>query len=184
MPTTTSSGVQLTPAQREQIRKRQVANILAKLQSGKSISAREQALLDGNDEAFSSKVSISQLAQLTGKDRRTIASRVSDLKYVGGDKGAYLYESSEALEAIYLCAGKSLDEAKKEQALSSAALNRTRDEVERRRRIPIDVPLRANDQAIQSLTALLKAAKGQILTEAKINELLEGFREIPAKLKW
>ena len=129
-------------------------------------------------------LSINQLSEITGKDRRTIKRLVEDLPKIDGDKGAHLYDSAEALEAIYLCAGKSLDEAKKEQALSAAALNRTRDEVERRRRIPIDVPLRANDQAIQSLTALLKAAKGQPLTEDKINELLEGFREIPAKLKW
>lgn len=39
-------GVEITPKQREQIRKRQAANILAKLNAGKTITAREQAILD------------------------------------------------------------------------------------------------------------------------------------------
>jgi hypothetical protein len=129
-------------------------------------------------------LSITQLSELTGKDRRTIKRLLEDLPRNDGERGAFLYESRQALEAIYLNEGQSLDEAKKEQALSAAALNRARKEDIDRKRIPIEIPLLANDQALQSLTAELKAAKGKNLTEELINALLDKFRGIPAKLKW
>ena len=130
------------------------------------------------------ELSINQLSELTGKDRRTITNRLRDLAHIDGAKGAYLYESAQALELIYLTAGKTLDEAKKEQALSAAELNRARREDLDRKRIPIDIPLQANDQILQSFTAELKAASGEFLTQELINSLLEKFRTIPAKLKW
>lgn len=132
------------------------------------------------------QLSINQLSDLTGKDRRTITTRLRDIARIDGAKGAHLYESAEALELIYGtdASGMSLDFAKKEQAISAAELNRARREDLDRKRIPIDIPLAANDQVLQAVAAELKAARDKLLTEELINRLLEKFRDIPAKLKW
>jgi hypothetical protein len=129
--------------------------------------------------------SISQLSALTKKDRRTITARVAGIPHLAGRKGAHLYDSALALAAIYRtdADGKSLDDAKKEQALSAAELNRARKEDLDRRRIPIEIPIAATDQAMQAIAAILKAAKGQTLTPKKINELLSKLRAVPAQLK-
>lgn len=47
------------------------------------------------------KVSISQLSDLTGRDRRFIRSRLADLPSEQGEKGAILYESRDALPALF-----------------------------------------------------------------------------------
>jgi len=49
--------------------------------------------------------------------------------------------------------------------------------------IPIDLVLSITDQALQSMCATFKAAKGETLTLGKINEILAGFRSIPEKLR-
>ncbi len=43
-------------------------------------------------------LSINQLAELTGKDRRTIASRLEVMDFVPGPKQAHLYDSFRALK--------------------------------------------------------------------------------------
>ncbi len=55
-------------------------------------------------------LSISQLSDLTGRDRRTIARQLKDLQHVAGERGAMLYESEAALPAVYAVA--SLDTAR------------------------------------------------------------------------
>src|SRR4030095_11959336 len=73
-PATIMSAIEITQEQRDQIKKRQVANALAKLNAGGSLSAREQALLDEITEFDPSRranrFSISELAILTGKAPR------------------------------------------------------------------------------------------------------------------
>jgi len=38
------------------------------------------------------QLSISQLSELTGRERRTVASKLVDVQHVAGDRGAMLYE--------------------------------------------------------------------------------------------
>ena len=137
------------------------------------------------------KLSISQLAAFTGKDRRTITDRLEALDFIDGPDNAHLYETDRAFELIYLGNGESgpmsLEQAKKEQDLSAAELNRARREELERKRIPIGIPLAANDQALQAVGNTLKAAKNRKLTPALINDLLAKLRAIPAQLdvsKW
>jgi hypothetical protein len=127
-------------------------------------------------------LSINQLWELTGRDRKTITKKLEDRNFVAGDKGAHLYESSEALPLIY--AVDNLEAARAKQALSQANLNAFREEDLRKQRIPIQVALDVVDEIFQANGATLKAAKGKKLTPDKINELFDKFRAAPAKLKW
>jgi hypothetical protein len=131
-------------------------------------------------------VSIAKLASITGKDRKTIIPRIAHLPSKAGEKGAKLYESPAALAAIYTrdSASGNLDEARRRQADSAAHLNELRGEEISKTRIPIDIPIRENDQITQSIAATLKAARGKTLSLELINELLGKFRDLPAKLKW
>jgi hypothetical protein len=127
-------------------------------------------------------LSIKQLYELTGRDRKVVAKRVEDLPFVDGERGAHLYESSEALTAIF--AVHSLEAARAKQALSQAALNAVREEDLRKQRIPIYVVRGLIDEVFQSIGATLKSAKGKKLTSERINELFDKFRALPKKLKW
>src|SRR5436309_9528006 len=124
--------------------------------------------------------SINQLAELTGRDRRTITKQLQDLRFVDGEKGAHLYESTEALPLIY--AVDNLEAARAEQARSQAALNKVREEVLRKERIPIQIVLDTMDEIFQAIGATLKNCKE--LSPARVNELFAKFREAPKKLKW
>ncbi len=46
-------------------------------------------------------LSINQLSQLTGRDRKTVTKQLENLAFIDGEKGAHLYESSEALPLAY-----------------------------------------------------------------------------------
>jgi UDP-N-acetylmuramoylalanine-D-glutamate ligase len=131
------------------------------------------------------ELSINELSKLTGKDRRTITTKLNGLPFKPGSKAAMLYDSAAALERIYAINARkiSLDEARTRQALSQEALNRVREEELRKTRIPIDLVMSIMDQTLQSICATLKAAKGQMLTLEKINEILADFRSIPEKLR-
>ena len=50
-------------------------------------------------------LSITQLSELTGRDRRTVAGKLADVPHTAGERGAMLYESSEALPLIYAVSG-------------------------------------------------------------------------------
>ena len=83
------------------------------------------------------ELSISQIANLTGKDRHTVAIRMAGLSFKEGKKRAKLYDSAEALAAIY--ESESLEAARAKQALSQAALNEIREQELRKTRIPIQI---------------------------------------------
>jgi hypothetical protein len=126
-------------------------------------------------------LSINQLSELTGRDRHGIPKRLDNLPFTPGEKGAHLYESTQALPLIY--AVDNLEAARAKQALSQASLNAVREEDLRKQRIPIQIAVDANDQALQSFAATLKAAKHKKLTPDLINELLAKLRDVPAKFK-
>ncbi len=127
-------------------------------------------------------LSISQLAELTAYDRRTIAKSLKDLRSIDGERGALLYESTEALPALFKV--DSLEAARAKQANSQASLNAVREQDLRRQRIPLQVVADTMDEVFQALGSTLKAAKGKTLTTEMINELFDKFRAAPAKLKW
>ena len=126
------------------------------------------------------KVPILKMAELTGVHRDTISKRLADLPFEAGKKGAKLYESTEALPLIY--AVDNLEAARAEQARSQAALNKVREEVLRKERIPIQIVLDTMDEIFQAIGATLKNCKE--LSPARVNELFAKFREAPKKLKW
>jgi hypothetical protein len=66
-------------------------------------------------------LSINQISELTGQDRRTIVKQLDGLPFQAGDKNAYLYQSVEALPRVY--AMDSLEAARAAQARSQACLN-------------------------------------------------------------
>ena len=126
------------------------------------------------------KLPILKMAELTGVHRDTISKRLADLPFEAGKKGAKLYESTEALPLIY--AVDNLEAARAEQARSQAALNKVREEVLRKERIPIQIVLDTMDEIFQAIGATLKNCKE--LSPARVNELFAKFREAPKKLKW
>ena len=94
-------------------------------------------------------LSISQLSELTGRDRRTVAGKLADVPHIAGERGAMLYESSEALPLIY--AVDNLEAARAAQARSQASLNAVREEDLRKQRIPIQMALDTMDEVFQSI---------------------------------
>ena len=61
--------------------------------------------------------SINQLSELTGIDRRTVKTRLESVNAITGERGAYLYETREALPLLYLASGERLDPAQERAAL-------------------------------------------------------------------
>jgi hypothetical protein len=82
-------------------------------------------------------LSINQISELTGQDRRTVTKQLDGLPFQPGDKNAYLYESTEALPRVY--AMDSLEAARAAQARSQASLNAVREEDLRKQRIAIQI---------------------------------------------
>ena len=124
--------------------------------------------------------SVNQLSELTGRDRRTIKKQLEDLRFEAGEKGAHLYESSEALPLIYRV--NNLESARAKQALSQASLNAVKEEQLRKERVPLQLVLDEMDSLFQPMGAILKNTKE--LSPTRINEIFEKFRAIPQKLKW
>jgi len=125
-------------------------------------------------------LSINKLSELTGRDRRTIKKQLQDLRFVDGEKGAHLYESSEAFPLIYRV--DNLESARAKQALSQASLNAIREENLRKERVPLQLVLDEMDSLFQAMGAILKNVKE--LSPSRINEIFDKFRAVPAKLKW
>jgi hypothetical protein len=129
-------------------------------------------------------LSINQLFELTGRDRKTIKQKLEGVSFRNGEKSAHLYNSREVLPLIY--AADNLEAARAAQARSQASLNQVREEELRKQRIPIEIVAEVWDEVFQSVAATLKneAAKHRPLTRAIVNDLFTQFRAAPRKLKW
>jgi hypothetical protein len=127
-------------------------------------------------------LSISQLSDLTGRDRRTIAKNLEGIHYTPGERGAFLYESTDALPLVY--AVDNLEAARARQAMSQASLNTVREEDMRKQRIPLSIVRDTVDEVFQAIGSTLKAAKNKKLTTDRINELFDKWRDLPARLQW
>lgn len=122
-------------------------------------------------------ISESEIARLTERDRRTVASLLEGIESQAGPRGAKLYKSNEALQAIYgNKTGSTLDAAKIRLAEEQANLAKTRNECLRKERIPIEIPLMAADAQLQSFSAVLKARLDKLVPRKTINEILEALR--------
>ena len=77
-----------------------------------------------------------------------------------------------------------LEAARAKQALSQASLNKVREENCAGERIPLQMAIEFMNEVFDAMSAILKAAEGELMTTAKINDLFRQFREIPDKLKW
>jgi hypothetical protein len=129
-------------------------------------------------------LSINQLFELTGRDRKTIKQKLEGVSFRNGEKSAHLYNSREVLPLIY--AADNLEAARAAQARSQASLNAYREEVLRRERIPIGDVEAVLDETFQWLSSILKAeaTKNRPLTRAIVNELFAKFRQAPKRLKY
>ena len=47
-------------------------------------------------------LSISQISDLAGRERRMVAKQLKDLHYTTVERGTFLYESAEALPLVYV----------------------------------------------------------------------------------
>ena len=135
------------------------------------------------------KLSINQLSEITGRDRRTIKMRLDPLPFDPGPKRARLYDSVKALDAIYGkidgdFSGVSYDEARRLNVLADTELKRVQTEEKQRTRIPIEIVNSAIDEVSQAIAAIIKSTKGKLMTEEEINMTFEQLRNIPKKLKW
>lgn len=113
-----------------------------------------------------------------------MTSRLDGLQFSEGEKGAHLYDSQQALETLYEVdlAEATLDGARKQQALSTAALNRVKTDEIRRERIPLEIVTALWQAALMTFAATLKASSS--LPKAKINELLGELEKVELPAKW
>src|SRR5213080_3841216 len=123
--------------------------------------------------------SVNQLAELTGRDRRTIKKRLLNLPFVDGEKGSHLYESTEALPLIYRV--DNLESARAKQALSTASLNAVKEEELRKEHVPLQLVLDEMDALFEPMGEILKNTKE--LSPVRVSEIFQKYREIPSKLK-
>lgn len=135
------------------------------------------------------KFSINELSQMTGSTRATVTRKVANLPFEDGTKGAKLYESRPALEAILIGPvseeGQPVSYNEAQRLLSIAKRHEIElgMEVTRKERIPLDVLETVNEKALSNVVGILKAHEGQLLTVEVIGDMLAEMREIGAKLK-
>ena len=129
------------------------------------------------------KLTLRELEMLTGKHHKFLRELLQHVPFVRGPNRSHLYESTQALPAIYAGA-RSLEEARIKQAEAAARLNEIRAEELAKKRIPIELVRDTLDQTLQAMSATLKASKDKVLTMELINNIFADFRAIPAKLNW
>ena len=104
-------------------------------------------------------LSINQLREITGRDRKTITKKLENLSFMPGEKSAHLYESTQALPLVYSV--DNLEAARAKQALSQASLNAVREEDLRKQRIPIQIILEHDGLGLSSDRFNAQGGKGQ-----------------------
>jgi hypothetical protein len=132
------------------------------------------------------KVSINQLSELTGFDRRTVKGRLKNIKFTLGAKKANLYDSSEALAQLYGADSEegelvSYEHARIQNLQADTKLKQVTREEKEKQRIPIGVVQSVNDSVLQEVAAQIKASG---LQEKTVNAIFEQLRSIPERLKW
>ena len=130
-------------------------------------------------------MSINQLNELTGIDRRTIKERLVGLPFQLGTKKAMCYQVRDALAAIYkspAATGQAaLEAARIENLTQDSLLKMVNREEKEKTRIPISVVQSVNGAALQEIAAKIKLSG---LPESAVNAIFAQLREIPKALKW
>lgn len=131
------------------------------------------------------KISVNEMADLTGKAHRTIKLRLESLdpEKVGP---AHLYDSKQALQLIYNgdrpeTTTATLTEARTRESLAKALGAEIDNETKLKTRIPVEILNDVNDAFFGLLKAKIMGSK---MSEADKRELIEEMRDIPTKLKW
>ena len=103
------------------------------------------------------KLSISELSDLTGFDRRRIRKELGDLKAEQGPKSAILYESTEALPVLYMGEGEHLDANKERARLThhQANLAELDERTKRGELVPMDTVVSEVSEACSNMRAKL-----------------------------
>jgi hypothetical protein len=125
------------------------------------------------------KISISAASRLTGKHRSTISKVASDLQAFPGPKGAWLYDSRELLQHLYIgsdgapTASEALrllslarTEQVKLQNVKLAGDSFTRDEI-----------VAGADETVVYFRGLLLGLKGKVVTGDDIDRAFDDIRE-------
>ncbi len=130
------------------------------------------------------ELSISELADLTGFDRRTVTKKLEKFTWSEGPKGAHLYNSKGALAALYVAEseGKTFAQGAHRTALETAARTRARREEVEKKRPPLDLVLGFLNAAGQEVASLLKVHKGKVLDQDRIDAIFGAFRDLAAKV--
>src|SRR4051812_31085841 len=111
------------------------------------------------------QVSVNQLYEWTGFDRRTIKRRIEAVK----PDSVGRYSSSAALEAIYTGGSGGEDgDISSFEAVRRLNIKRAEEialdmEIKSGKRIPVDVCEQVDDEVYQSVAAVLKSKKGKKL---------------------
>lgn len=127
------------------------------------------------------RLSLTQLADYTGRDRHTIRKQLDSIPSINGKKGALLYDSRRALAVIYKAGN--LEDARAKHALSQVSLNAVREEDLRKGRIPLEEVLDVMDSTFQAIAAPIKASVGKVMTKERANEIFDKLRAALAKIK-
>lgn len=135
------------------------------------------------------KFSISQYAEMCGRDRTTISIKLRDMTFEPGPRRSRLYESVHALELIFgFTIGGDVPTITQAEATRLLTVARGQQvelemEVTRKERVPIEDITEINEEALSNAAGLLKANTGKQLTEEIVNDVFSCFRGIAAKLK-
>ena len=103
--------------------------------------------------------SINQLSELTGIDRRTVKTRLESVNAITGERGAYLYETKEALPLLYLASGERLDPAQER-----AALDRVRRRQVELLNLKAEGELIPRDEVAETWSSQILIAKNRLLS--------------------
>jgi hypothetical protein len=129
-------------------------------------------------------LSINQLSELTGKDRRTIKTKLTGVQAEPGAKGAHLYDPRDALPALY--AAESTKDTEKQLGQESLLLERAKRqklEIEvgrlRGELLPIDEIAKAVERQYSYVRAQIRSIPSKL---AKPLSLMQDPYEIHARL--
>jgi len=128
------------------------------------------------------KISISAASRLTGKHRSTVSKAASDLQAFPGPKGAWLYDSRELLQRLYVGSdgAPTASEALRQLSLARTEQVRLQNELIRKTRIPIEDVREVDNEVFQGIAGIIKSSG---LSVDAVNEIFAQLRRLGENLK-
>jgi hypothetical protein len=117
------------------------------------------------------KLTLNKLCELVGQDRRAIAPLLDGVPYAPGPNGSHLYESAEALAAMYRCRHKdsgpefTLAQAKIRNELAAAKLR----EITANQKLEELVPAEISRMAIHAFIIHVRSKFGELRQRGAID---------------